>query len=219
MEKHLQEKLLKIIQKPAKYKQHPNTIVPEAIIPIPKEILFDQLDSYHILELGCGWGEFALEWLRSRPQDEYIAFEIKKDRIKKLLKKIDAIQLKNLKILIVNFEWFLEEILPKNSFDLIIINFPDPWPKKRHWKHRVIKEENLIKFYELLRNQGKIYIATDYGPYARKIISLFRKSKFFLPLIPFPNYTRTKIKLFPESKFENRISKTKKPYYTLWKKV
>lgn len=219
MEKELQEKLFQIVKKPSKYKLNPNVIIPEELKPIPRQKLFSKVDSFHILELGCGWGEFALEWLKLHPEHEYIAIEIKKDRIKKLLKKIEKDQIQNLKILPLNFEWFFTEILPENSFDLLIINFPDPWPKRRHWKHRIIQEKNLIKFYNILRENGILYIATDYGPYARKIIRIFRKSKNFLPLIPYPNYTRIRPKLFPESKFEKMTSKHQKPYYTIWKKI
>ncbi len=219
MNLELEKKLFSIVQKPAKYKLHQNVIVPSSLSPIPLEQLFDSMNTFHVLELGCGWGEFALEWLKMHPQHEYIAFEIKGDRIKKLLKKIDKNNIKNLKIIPVNFQWFFIEILPRNSFDLIIINFPDPWPKRRHWKHRLIQKSFLKKVYYLLRNKGFIYIATDYGPYARKIIKLFRESKLYLPVIPWPNYLRKRLSFFPESKFERITSKTTKPYYTLWKKI
>ncbi len=218
MNLELEKKLFSIVQKPAKYKLHRSIIVPSVLAPIPVEQLFNSMNTFHVLELGCGWGEFALEWLKQNPQHEYIAFEVKADRIKKLLNKIDKNHINNLKIVPVNFQWFFKEILPENSFDLIIINFPDPWPKKRHWKHRLIQKSFLEKAYSLLRYNGNIYIATDYGPYARKIISLFRKSQYFIPVLPWPNYLRKRLSLFPESKFERITSKTRKPYYTLWKK-
>ncbi len=219
MENELQKKLFQIVKKPSSYKLHPNIILPKEITPITEEELFLKKDSFRVLELGCGWGEFAFQWLDDHPDHEYLAIEVKKERILKILKKIDRYDQKNLKIMPINFEWFLEEILPYKAFDFIIINFPDPWPKKRHWKHRIINKKNLEVFYNLLRNFGKIYIATDYGPYARKILSLFRKSKFFIPLIPFPNYVRKRISFFPQSKFERITSKTTKPYFMLWKKI
>lgn len=219
MNSELKKKLFSIIQKPAKYKLHSNIIVPASIDTIQYHQLFHSMDTFHVLELGCGWGEFALDWLKQYPEHEYIAFEIKSDRIKKILKKIDKNNIKNLKIIPVNFQWFFLEILPENSFDLIIINFPDPWPKRRHWKHRLIQKSFLESAFLLLRHHGHIYIATDYGPYARKIISLFRKSKLFLPSIPWPNYLRKRLPIFPESKFERITSQVRKPYYTLWKKI
>ncbi|MCS7204784.1 MAG: methyltransferase [Leptospiraceae bacterium] len=219
MKSEIQRKLLRIIQRPAKYKLHPNVIVPKTIDTISKEILFFIQESFHILELGCGWGEFAIEWLKKHPEHEYIAMEKKGDRIKKIIKKIEKNNIKNLKIIPVNFLWFYREILPENSFDLVIINFPDPWPKRRHWKHRLISEKFLIDTYNLLRHNGKIYIATDYGPYARKIISLFRKSKLYMPVLPWPNYTRKRFFSFPESKFEKLTLKENQPYYMMWRKV
>lgn len=218
MEKNLQEKLFQIVIKPSKYKLHQNIVLPKEIKPISEEALFFRNNSFRILELGCGWGEFALQWLNEHPDHEYIAVEVKKERILHILKKIDQNNIKNLKIIPINFEWFLWEILPKKAFHLIVINFPDPWPKKRHWKHRVINQKNLERFYELLRVHGYIYITTDYGPYARKILYLFRNSKKFIPMIPFPNYLRKRLSLFPESKFEKITSKSTKPYFMLWRK-
>ncbi|GIX42369.1 MAG: tRNA (guanine-N(7)-)-methyltransferase [Leptospiraceae bacterium] len=215
----LQQKLFKIVQRPAKYKEHPCVIVPEKLEPLPYNRLFFSNNSFHILELGCGWGEFALQWLEKYPQHEYIAMEVKGDRIKKILKKIDKKNIQNLKIIPVNFQWFFKEIIPENAFDLVIINFPDPWPKRRHWKHRLIQESFLEILYKIIRNNGYVYIATDYGPYARKILSIFRKSSLYRPAIPWPNYLRRRPLIFPESKFERITSKYNKPYYMLWKKV
>jgi tRNA (guanine-N7-)-methyltransferase len=219
MNLELQEKLFKIVQRPAKYKEHPAIILPKELSPIPYETLFYSNHSFHLLELGCGWGEFAFQWLEKFPMHEYIAMEIKADRIKKILKKIDKYHIKHLKIIPVNFEWFFKEIIPPNAFDLVIINFPDPWPKRRHWKHRLIKKTFLEDLYKILRSKGKIYIATDYGPYARKILSLFRKSLLYKPIIPWPNYLRKRPYLFPESKFEKITSKYNRPYYMLWQKI
>jgi tRNA (guanine-N7-)-methyltransferase len=219
MNLELQRKLFSIVRKPAKYKEHPAIILPEALQPIEIERLFFSKNTFHVLELGCGWGEFALEWINRFPEHEYIAMEVKADRIKKILKKIDKKNIKNLKIIPINFQWFFEEIMPENSFNFVIINFPDPWPKRRHWKHRLIQKPFLEVLYRILRNHGMVYIATDYGPYARKILSLFRKSPLYLPVVPWPNYLRKRPAIFPESKFEVITSKTNQPYYTLWKKV
>ncbi len=219
MNLELQKKLFSIIQKPAKYKQHPQVLVPRSLENFDVSDLFLSSNSYHILELGCGWGEFAIEWLKRYSDHEYIAMEIKKDRIKRILEKIDKYTINNLKIIPVNFQWFFKEIFPKNSFDIIIINFPDPWPKKRHWKHRLIQKNFIEDCYNILRENGIIYIATDYGPYARKIIKLFRNSKQFMPVLPWPNYVRKRPIFFPESKFERITSKENKPYYTIWRKL
>lgn len=219
MDTRIQEKLFQIVRKPARYKLHPGILLPESIAPIPEEKLFTSPNTYRILELGCGWGEFAIAWLENHPHHSYVAMEIQKERIKKLLKKIDRLQLNNIKILPVNFRWFYREIFPENCFHLIIINFPDPWPKRRHWKHRLINSKFLEDSYALLKHNGMMYIATDYGPYARKIIRLFRKSPLYLPLLPWPNYSRKRIGFFPESKFEKITSRTARPYYMLWRKV
>ena len=191
--------------------------------PFSKKELFFNENTIHILELGSGWGEFLIEWLIENPSHEYIAFEIEAKRIKVTLanlhKKFSTPP--HLKIIPLNFSWFLVEILPKESFDIIFINFPDPWPKKRHWKHRLIRDENFINdAYTLLRKNGKIYINTDFGPYARKILTIFRNSKKFKSEIPYPNYLRKHPDNFPYTTFEKlHYSEKRIPYYQCWSKI
>jgi tRNA (guanine-N7-)-methyltransferase len=177
-----------------------------------------EISPFRILELGSGWGEFCTEWMLKNPEHEYIALEIKADRIKNLSGKLRHFGIQNARILPVNFNWFLSELFTPNSFDLIVINFPDPWPKKRHWKHRLIQSEFPEKISKLLRPSGKVYIATDYGPYARKIISVFRKNPIFTNEYPWPDYLRKRPDGFPKTKFENiHLALKKRPYYTCWR--
>ncbi len=215
----LQNKLLSIIKKPAKYKENTCVVVPESIHPIAPEKLFKNYKSFHILELGSGWGEFAVEWILRNPGHEYIAFEQKPARIKSMIKKIEKNKIQNIKILPVNYSWFLVEILPLECFDLILLNFPDPWPKKRHWKHRIVNPEFPEKINSLLKPNGLFYFASDYGPYFRKVLKIFRNSSYFRPLIPWPNYLRKRLYFFPSSQFELLTSQKHKPWYTLWRKI
>jgi tRNA (guanine-N7-)-methyltransferase len=177
-------------------------------------------DAFRVLELGSGWGEFCVDWMLKNPDHEYIALEIKGDRIKNLSKKLEQSGITGAKILPVNFNWFLSELFTPGSFDLIIINFPDPWPKKRHWKHRLVQYGFPEKIARLLRPEGKVYLATDYGPYARKIISIFRRSPVFTNEYSQPDYLRKRPEGFPKTKFETiHIALKKRPYYTCWRLV
>lgn len=178
------------------------------------ESLFKKNHSRHILELGAGWGEFLVKWMKDNPEDEYVAFEVKGDRIKRILKNASAMQ-HRLRIIPVNFNWFLFDILPENAFDWIIINFPDPWPKKRHWKHRLIDEQFPYRAASLLRKNGVIHIATDYGPYARKILRNFRRCELYQSTMENPDYRRANPG-FPVTKFE-MITAERIPYFQQWR--
>ena len=218
-DKELQEKLFQIATKRRSFHGHPAVILPNAISPLESIQLFDQqADSYRILELGCGWGEFCCEWLKKFPDHNYIAMEINGDRIKRLIKQTNSLTgQKNLRIIPINFKWFLCEILPAKSFDLMIINFPDPWPKKRHWKHRLIEPGFPEKAASLLRKNGRIFMATDYGPYARKILKLFRENPHFEAVYEWPHYRRTPPGEHPVSRFQTmHLQAGRKSYYQEW---
>ena len=218
--KKLENKLFQIVSGKKSYQNHPSIIIPEKLSPIAQEKLLSNPDSFSVLELGAGSGEFAHSWMIQNPGHNYVAFEVKKERIQTILKGIDRNKLYSIKIIPVNFKWFLSEILPQKMFDLIIVNFPDPWPKKRHWKHRLVDQDFPIKTAGLLKSGGIIHLATDYGPYARKILSIFRRCNLFEPVFPHPDYIRLKPEAFPSTRFEKiHIQDGKRSYYQQWRLI
>lgn len=83
-----------------------------------------------VLELGSGWGEVAIELATRDRQTGYLLMEKKVNRIVHTEKQRKMLGLENIRYMTVNFQWFFNELLEKEIFDRIIINFPDPWPKK-----------------------------------------------------------------------------------------
>lgn len=140
---------------------------------------FPSTTNQFVLELGSGWGEVAIELAKNDHQTGYLLMEKKVNRIIHTEKQRKTLGLENIRYMTVNFQWFFDELLEKEIFDKIIINFPDPWPKKKHRKNRLMQPYMLQQIYTLLKPGGELFFATDYGPYARKTISLFRK---------FPNF-------------------------------
>ena len=218
----LREKLFSIATRKRKIQNHSAVLLPTSLAPIPTQLLFrTDKPRRRVLELGCGWGEFLYGWLQRHPQDDYIAFEVKADRIRKSLSYLQRLNASvHLRILPINFNWFLEELLPSQSFDLVIINFPDPWPKKRHWKHRLIQANFTKRLSKLIRTEAKIYIATDYSPYARRILHVFRQSKTFRSIHPWPHYLRKHDETMPYTRFEMlHLTNKKSPYYFCWQYI
>lgn len=213
----IREKLFRISTKPRALHARAGVILPETPAPIPVERLFSRPQSRRILELGAGWGEFCARWCQQHPTDEYLAFELKGDRVRRLLRKLERAGIERVKILPINFNWFLEEILPRAAFDLIIINFPDPWPKKKHWKHRLIDADFPGRMLPLLRPGGRIHAATDYGPYARRILRAFRDSPHFRSVFQDPDYRRQAPADFPATRFEEiHRARGLRSYYQCW---
>ncbi|MCB1309660.1 MAG: tRNA (guanine-N7)-methyltransferase [Leptospiraceae bacterium] len=200
----------------------PEVIIPETCVPLPENRLFCQSSDNtgrRILELGSGWGEFLLQWLRMNPTDQLVAMEIKQDRIRRTLKKYrrDFVDQQRLRMIPINFGWFLNEILPPGAFDGIIINFPDPWPKRRHWKHRLVRPGFPGRMAALLRPGGWLHLATDYGPYARRMLHIMRSATEFHSMLTGPDYLRERPADFPPTYFE-KIQKAAgyRPFYMQW---
>lgn len=216
--KKIRDKLIHIATRPRAIHKNKYVIVPSEMKRFREDALFQDQNSRRILELGAGWGEFCATWMEKNPQDEYVAFEIKPERIKRLIKQLNKLECDRVKIVPINFNWFLEEILPDDTFDMIIINFPDPWPKKRHWKHRLVTDQFPERIKTALKKGGVVHLATDYGPYARKMLGIFRKRDDFEPVYPWPNYLRERPEQFPPTRFEEiHQNDGKRSYYQEWR--
>lgn len=164
-----------------------------------------------VLELGSGWGEVAIELAKSHPNTGFLLMEKKINRIIATEKLQKEANLDNIRYMTVNFQWFFGELLEKGVFDTVLINFPDPWPKRKHHKNRMMTSAMLEQISELLKPGGRLLFATDYGPYARKTISLFRKTKQFLTKGKEYSFERPN---FPKSFFETeKQNEGKKIYY------
>ena len=173
---------------------------------------FENSVSQFVLELGSGWGEVAVELARKNPNTGFILMEKNRDRLKVNIREIEKYKLKNIRLLCCNFNWFLKELFLENSFDKIILNFPDPWPKKKHWHNRTLNSEFLDTVHFLLKPKGKFLFATDHGGYGRVAIRTFRKSFLFKPVNSEYVFIR---KEFPISKFEREKQLENKTIYYL----
>lgn len=177
---------------------------------LKKENLFSKEFETYFLELGSGWGEVAIAMARQRPNTGFVLMEKKFDRIRHTIRGIEKHSLDNVKILCVNFNWFLEDVFEEEVFGEILLNFPDPWPKRRHHKKRTMNSKFLESLRILLPPGGKFSFATDYGPYARKAIRLFRDSEVFKPETAELRLERSEI---PVSHFERKKREEGKRIY------
>ncbi len=160
---------------------------------------FSKEYSEYFLELGSGWGEVVLELATQNPETGYLAIERKWNRLLQIEREIQKRNLKNLLLSGINFQWFLDELFPEEFFQTILLNFPDPWPKKKHHKNRAIRPEFLENIHKILKPGGKFLFATDHLAYFRHALRTFRKS----PLFRYEEreWTSTR-ENFPVSRFE-----------------
>lgn len=113
-----------------------------------------------ILELGCGKGEYSLALAEKNPSTNYIGIDIQGERLWHGAKKALDKKIKNL--LFVRFQVdFLEKIFPPQSVDEIWITFPDPYPRKKQAKKRLVSEKFLTKYDLILKNKALVHLKTD----------------------------------------------------------
>ena len=131
-----------------------------------------------ILEIGSGNGENVIKLCKSNPKKLIIACEVYLDGNASLINKLESEKCSNIKIYEKSC-FSLFKIIKNFSLSDIWILYPDPWPKKKHYKRRLISEKFIKNLYNLLNKNGRIYISTDSPDYFIDILVKFYKSKVF----------------------------------------
>jgi tRNA (guanine-N7-)-methyltransferase len=126
-----------------------------------------------VLEIGPGKGELLLSLAQANPQTRFLAVEYKKARFTRIAARIDRLELKNLFLVYGDARECLPRVCPENFFEKIYVLFPDPWPKKRHIKHRLLKPRLVNQLRSLLKEGGEVINATDAGFYSEQIVAAF----------------------------------------------
>jgi len=127
------------------------------------------------LEIGFGDGIFLFDQALNNLDESFIGIEVFESGLTNTYKKIKKSNLKNLKLINGDVIQILSTNKSKNLFDLIIILFPDPWPKSKHKKRRLLKSNFFIVLQSLLKRDGKIIIKTDWQDYAEEIRETLNK--------------------------------------------
>lgn len=122
-----------------------------------------------ILDIGCGMGDATVEIAKNNLQMDLIAVEVHQPGIGNTIRLANGQQLNNLRIIAADIVEVLQQKLFVNDFDKVLIYFPDPWPKKRHHKRRLINTRFLDLLLPCLKSHARLYIATDWQDYAEQI--------------------------------------------------
>jgi tRNA (guanine-N7-)-methyltransferase len=132
-----------------------------------------------IMEIGFGMGEATAIIAKNHPNNGYIAVDVHPPGIGKLLARIVENDLTNLKVIEEDVHVVLQHMIPDESLDGIHLFFPDPWPKKKHNKRRIVNEGFLALIHPKIKKGGYIHVATDWVPYAENIQQVFAGSTLF----------------------------------------
>jgi tRNA (guanine-N7-)-methyltransferase len=150
--------------------------IPESKLDLPA--LFPNAEKI-IMEIGFGMGEATALIGRDFPRDGFLAVEVHFPGVGKLMARIEELGLKNIRIMETDVHPLFEEHLEDESLDGIHLFFPDPWPKKKHQKRRIVNPEFLTLIAPKIKAGGFIHIATDWVPYAEVIEEVFTASAVF----------------------------------------
>ncbi|HEX7928612.1 MAG TPA: tRNA (guanosine(46)-N7)-methyltransferase TrmB, partial [bacterium] len=144
---------------------------PERLLPDPTPEALERLrhgmprpPRRTVVDLGCGSGNFLLSLGAEHPEDDCIGFELRYKRLVKAARKLERDHLTNVWLLRAEAERF-GEYFGDTSLDLVFVNFPDPWPKRLHWKKRLINQRFLRELERLLKPGGALCLKTDHAGY------------------------------------------------------
>lgn len=132
-----------------------------------------------IMEIGFGMGEATALIGKAFPEKGFLAVDVHRPGVGKLFSLIHEHGLKNLRVIQGDAHLILHDMVPDQSLDGIHLFFPDPWPKKRHNKRRIVNAAFLDQIAPKLKDGGFIHIATDWVPYAEWIEEVFAASTLF----------------------------------------
>jgi len=132
-----------------------------------------------ILDIGFGDGKLLVSTAKKFPEINFIGIEVYDSGIGNILKQISEEKLENIKVSNTDAIIFLESYVESNCLHGITLFFPDPWPKKKHFKRRIINEYFLELISEKIIKNGFVTIATDWCNYSENIIEIFDKNRNF----------------------------------------
>ncbi|MGQ0793984.1 MAG: tRNA (guanosine(46)-N7)-methyltransferase TrmB [Deltaproteobacteria bacterium] len=165
------------------------------------------------LEIGFGEGDFLIEMGLALPDWNFIGIEIKRYRFKKAVKKAEREGAQNLRLLLMDAEVAVADVFRDETFDRVYINFPDPWPKERHKKHRIVSGDFLRALSNVMKPEGALEVASDFREYVFEIIEAAQETGLFRSEFPHPGYVN-EIPARPATKFEAEFrTEGRKIYY------
>ncbi len=131
------------------------------------------------IELGSGDGSFLLAYAERHPDRNFIGVERLLGRIRKLDRKGRRLGLRNLRGVRIECAYFLDYLLPPQTADALHIYFPDPWPKKKHRKNRLINAGFPSLAAHALQPGGWVHLRTDDSDYFEQMTDVFRTASAF----------------------------------------
>ena len=181
------------------------TLLPKYGIPFESKLIdlnhiFDR-NAPKFIEIGSGMGESTTAIAQSHPGNDYLAIEVHTPGVGSLLHQIETLQLTNLRVIQHDAIEVLQHMLAAGCLDGVHVFFPDPWPKAKHHKRRLIQPDFVANICKRLKYGGYIHAATDWEDYAIQMLQVMQDERHLAntaaTYAPRPDYR-------PLTKFEQR---------------
>jgi tRNA (guanine-N7-)-methyltransferase len=178
----------------------PRLVLPFEVHPLDSTAVFGRAAPL-VVEIGFGMGQATAAIAAERPDTNFLGIEVHEPGVGALLQLIDEQQLRNLRIVRHDAVEVLTSMIAPGSLAALHVFFPDPWPKKRHWKRRLIQAPFVALAASRLAPAGVLHCATDWQPYAEQMLEVLAAEPALVNTVhayaPRPAYR-------PETKFERR---------------
>lgn len=169
------------------------------------EKIFGRVAPLHV-DLGCGDGSFLCALAERQPDENFVGIERMSGRVDKACRR--ARTLENVRVLHLETSYAVRYLFPESSVAVFYLLFPDPWPKRRHHRRRVVTSDFLDAIHAALADEGLLRVATDQLDYLRQIMLLSGGNSRFA-------CANTDDVDLPLSKFERRFRQAGAPIYRL----
>jgi tRNA (guanine-N7-)-methyltransferase len=151
----------------------PTWVLPFADAPLDAAAVFGRRAPLTV-EIGFGMGQATAAIAAAQPERDFLGIEVHEAGVGALLQRIDQLQLTNLRIVRHDAVEVLHSMIGPGSLDRVHLFFPDPWPKKRHWKRRIVQPAFVALVASRLAPGGLVHCATDWQPYAEQMLAVLQ---------------------------------------------
>ena len=171
------------------------------------------------LEIGCGIGDFIVRTAVDQPDRNFIAIDYYNKGCCKTCRRIDRAEVANVRVLRVEARLFIAERLAKGSLAAVYINCPDPWPKKKHRKRRLVNRQFMEFIRDYLAPGGDFYFATDFDDYGIDVAGMLAGVEGFANRLV-PDLYRHELPEYHLSKYMRKfMEEGKRIYFVHYRKM
>jgi tRNA (guanine-N7-)-methyltransferase len=191
--------------RPESFRSSPIIELKSLVERLDLEKLFGRNAPLHV-DLGCGDGSFLCVLAQRMPEKNFLGIERLLGRVRAAAHK--AARIGNVRLLRMEISYAVRYLLPPASAETFYLLFPDPWPKRRHWRRRIVNENFLRAIGQGLISGGTLHIATDWVDYFEKIKEVAQANPDFAAV----DFTDIDL---PHTKFERKFRTQDAPIYRL----